>query len=97
MPSPVKKSETKYRKAKKRKQCRARAAIEPIISHLKYDYRMLENDLNGKKGVRINALMAGAAWNFKKMIEKLKEKILWLFFQLFFRKKLQPLSLKTGG
>jgi hypothetical protein len=58
---------------------------------------MLENDLNGKKGVRINALMAGAAWNFKKMIEKLKEKILWLFFQLFFRKKLQPLSLKTGG
>jgi IS5 family transposase len=84
IPSPPKKSDTKYRKEKKRKQCRSRAAIEPIISHLKYDYRMLENYLNGEKGVQINALMAGAAWNFKKMIEKLKKKIIWLFFQLFF-------------
>jgi IS5 family transposase len=80
IPSPAKKSETKYGKAKKRQQCCARAAIEPIINHLKYDYRMLENYLNGEKGVRINAWMAGAAWNFKKMMEKLKEKMLWLFF-----------------
>jgi IS5 family transposase len=58
---------------------------------------MLENYLNGEKGVQINALMAGAAWNFKKMIEKLKEKIIWLFFQLFFQKKLQPLILKIGS
>jgi IS5 family transposase len=41
---------------------------------------MLENYLNGEKGVQINAWMAGAAWNFKKMMEKLKEKMLWLFF-----------------
>jgi IS5 family transposase len=58
---------------------------------------MLENYLNGEKGVQMNALMAGAAWNFKKMMEKLKEKIIWLFFQLFFQKKLQPLILKIRG
>jgi hypothetical protein len=28
------------------------------------------------------------------MMEKLKEKILWLIFQLFFPEKLQPLILK---
>jgi IS5 family transposase len=55
---------------------------------------MLENYLGGEKGIQINALMAGAAWNLKKMMEKLKEKILWLIFQLFFPKKLQPLILK---
>jgi hypothetical protein len=33
---------------------------------------MLENYLNGEKGVQINALLAGVAWNFKKMIEKEK-------------------------
>jgi hypothetical protein len=55
---------------------------------------MLENYLGGEKGVQINALTAGAAWSLKKMMEKLKEKTLWLFFQLFFPKKLQPLILK---
>jgi hypothetical protein len=56
---------------------------------------MLENYLNGEKGVQINALMAGAAWNFKKMMEKLKAKTIWLFDS--FLKKLQPLILKIRG
>jgi IS5 family transposase len=90
-PSPKKKSESRYRQEKKRKQCRTKAAIEPIISHLKHGYRMLENYLGGEKDLQTNALMAGAAWNLKKMVEKLKEKILWRIFQLFFQKKLQPL------
>jgi hypothetical protein len=30
-------------------------------------------------------------------MEKLKEKILWLIFQLFFQRKLQPLILKIEG
>jgi IS5 family transposase len=51
---------------------------------------MLENYLGGEKGIQINALTAGAAWNLKKMMEKLKEKILWLIFQLFFTKNYNP-------
>jgi hypothetical protein len=40
--------------------------------------------------------MAGAAGNLKKMMEKRKEKILWLIFQLFFPEELQPLILRIG-
>jgi IS5 family transposase len=90
IPSPPKKTDTRYQKQKKRKQFRARAGIEPVISHLKYDYRLLENHLWGEKGVQINALMAGTAWNLKKMMEKLKEKILWLIFRFIFGKNFLP-------
>ncbi|MDR1738577.1 MAG: transposase, partial [Candidatus Symbiothrix sp.] len=97
IPSPPKETDTKYQKQKKRKQCRARAAIEPIISHLKYDYRMLENYYLGKKGVQINAYLAATAWNLKKYMEVLKEKLLLLFFRLLYFPKVQPLILKNWG
>ena len=84
IPSPSKKTDTPYQKRKKRKKCRARAAIEPIIGHLKTDFRMQQNYLWGEKGPQINALMAATAWNLKKMMEKLKEKFLLYFFRLFF-------------
>jgi len=84
IPSPPKITDTQYDKQRKRKKCRARAAIEPIIGHLKSDYRLQQNYLWGAKGVQINALMAATAWNFKKMMEKLKEKFLQFIFQLFF-------------
>jgi IS5 family transposase len=66
IPSPPKKTDTNYQKRKKRQQFRIRAAIEPIISHLKYDYRLLGNYFLGKDGVQINALMAGTALNLRK-------------------------------
>ena len=84
IPSPPKKTDTQYQKQTKRKKCRARAAIEPIIGHLKSDYRMQQNYLWSDKGVQINALMAATAWNLKKMMEKLKEKFLRLIFCIFF-------------
>jgi IS5 family transposase len=56
-----------------------------IISHLKYDYRLLENYFWGKAGGHINALMAGTAWNLRKYMEKLKDKLLPFIFRLFFR------------
>jgi IS5 family transposase len=43
IPSPAKKTGTRYQKQKKRGQFKSRAGIEPIISHLKYDYRLPEN------------------------------------------------------
>ena len=50
------------------KQCRRRAAIEPIIGHLKSDFRLSRNFLKGIKGDEINLLMAAAAWNLKKWL-----------------------------
>jgi len=48
-------------------QCRRCAAIEPIIGHLKSDYRMARDYLKGTIGDRINLLMA-AAWNLKQWL-----------------------------
>ena len=67
--SAPKKTDTPYQKQTKRKKCRARAAIEPIIGHLKSDFRMQQNYLWGTNGVQINAFMAATAWNLKKMME----------------------------
>jgi IS5 family transposase len=85
IPSPVKKTDTRWQRRTKSKKCRARAAIEPIIGHLKADYRMSQNYLWGEKGVQINALLAATAWNLKKLMQKLKEKNCQLIFQFFFR------------
>jgi IS5 family transposase len=86
IPSPPKKTDTLYQKQTKRKKCKARAAIEPIIGHLKTDFRMQQNYLWGETGIQINALMAATAWNLKKLMEKLKEEFLKFIFQLFFPK-----------
>lgn len=56
----------------KKSKLRNRAAIEPIISHLKHDYRMLRNYLSGIEGDAINAIMACAAFNFKAALREIK-------------------------
>ena len=63
----------------KSRQCRSRAAIEPVIGHVKSDHRMLRNFLKGVKGNKINAILAGAAFNFKKALNEIKA---FVFFYL---------------
>lgn len=58
--------------ATKKKRHRRRAAIEPVIGHLKSDYRMLRNFLKGDFGDSVNVMMAAAAMNFKRMMNKWK-------------------------
>jgi len=84
IPSPPKARDSQYQKQMKRKKCRTRAAIEPIIGHLKTDFRMAQNYLLGEEGIQINAFMAATAWNLKRFMEKLKENILHFIFRLFF-------------
>jgi IS5 family transposase len=48
----------RYQRDKKRKLCKRRAAIEPIIGHLKSDFRLSRNLLKGQVGDEINVLMA---------------------------------------
>jgi hypothetical protein len=62
------KRDSRYQKDKKRKQCRRRAAIEPIIGHLKSDYRLARNFLKGMIGDCINLLTAACAWNLEKWL-----------------------------
>jgi len=84
-PDKVNKKDSPYRKQQKRKRFRSRAGIEPIIGHLKTDYRMAQNYLWSEKGIQINALMAATAWNLKKYMELLVEKSKRLFVSIFSR------------
>ena len=60
------KRDTEYQKQTKREKFKRRAAIEPIIGHLKSDYRLARNYLKGFIGDQINLLLAATAWNMKK-------------------------------
>ena len=81
-PKPALKRDSQYERRKKRKKFRRRAAIEPVIGHLKKEYRMEQNYLSGEKSPKINALLAASGWNLKKLMEKLKNKFYWLFSYL---------------
>lgn len=70
---------TAKQKEEKRKLCRGRAAIEPIISHLKKDFRMQISYLKGAAGDAFNAIMAAAAYNFRKFLVKTKKTFLVFF------------------
>ena len=79
------KSDSVYEKRKKRKKFRRRAAIEPVIGHLKSQFRMGQNYLSGKESPKINALLAATGWNLKKMMKKLKKEFFYVFFFQVFR------------
>ena len=51
---------------KKRKKHSRRAAIEPVIGHLKTDYRLCRNFLKGILGDLMNVILSAAAMNFKR-------------------------------
>lgn len=75
------KRDTDYQKRAKRKKFRRRAAIEPVIGHLKTDHRMGQNYLNGNESPQINAFLAATGWNLKKMMKKLKQNVFNFFFK----------------
>jgi len=70
------KQTTEYQNNKSR-QCRSRAAIEPVISHIKHDCRMFRNYLKGVIGDKINATLAGAAFNFRLAYNEIKAMVLF--------------------
>jgi len=66
------KHRTPYEKQKLRNGFKRRAAIEPKIGHLKQDHRLSRNFYKGIKGDNNNVMLAAAAMNFKRMINKWK-------------------------
>ncbi len=60
----------------KREKFKRRAAIEPIIGHLKSDHRMAKNYLKSFSGDEINLLLAATAFNLKKWMN--------IYFYAFF-------------
>jgi transposase, IS5 family len=47
-----------------RREMKRRAAIEPVIGHVKAEHRMDRNYLKGRDGDRANAVLAAAGYNF---------------------------------
>jgi len=84
IPGTVLKRDSEYQKEKKRKMFRRRAAIEPIIGHLKSDHRLSRNYLKGFVGDEINLLMAATAFNLKKWMNNYLQMLLALLFSLVF-------------
>ena len=65
-----------------------RAAVEPIIGHLKSDYRLNRNYLKGKAGDRVNVVLAAAAYNMAKLLA-------WFYWPQYFKAILYDL-MKTS-
>ena len=57
------------------KLLKRRAAIEPVIGHAKQDHRLERNHLLGTEGDRINAMLSGCAWNLKKLMRALVDRL----------------------
>jgi len=74
---------------------RRRAAIEPVIGHLKSDHRLSRNYLKGFIGDEINLLMAATAFNLKKWMNNYLQMLLALFLATLFMLVWQE-KMKTG-
>lgn len=80
IPSPPKKNLSYYQRKKLSEAHKKRAAIEPIIGHIKADHRLNRNFYKGMVGDNINIMLAASAFNFKRMMNKWKSSF-WHFFQ----------------
>ena len=69
-----------------------RAAIEPVIGHIKAEHRMDRNYLKGRDGDRVNAVLAAAGYNFRLLLRWL-EAILRALFAILLG---APLKLQTA-
>ena len=91
------KQDTDYQKRSKRKKFRRRAAIEPVIGHLKTDFRLNQNYLWGENSPQINAFLAATGWNLKKMMKQLKQEFRNLLSNILnYIITLNSLNLKWG-
>jgi hypothetical protein len=77
--APLSAPQTNIFRQNKSRHCKSRAAIEPVISHLKHDHRMLRNYLKGFMGDKINAILAGAVFNFKIRLREIRSNLFFLF------------------
>ncbi len=81
----VLKGESYYKKKKREERCRSRAGVEGLISHPKYDHRMIRNYLSGTAEDQMNTLLAAAAYNMKKWMRLEKQKLLDIIFCWIFQ------------
>jgi IS5 family transposase len=90
LPGKPKPGQSKSMSAKMRARFRRRAAIEPVISHLKHQYRLARCFLKGFVGDQVNLLLAAAAWNLRKWLRAAA--LFWLQLFRWFANQQIPLT-----
>jgi transposase, IS5 family len=73
-----------------KREMRRRAAVEPVIGHIKNEHRMGRNYLAHQQGDAINAILAAAGYNFRLLLTWLRLFLRLLVAALFPR--LKPLA-----
>lgn len=72
-----------------KRELKRRSAVEPVIGHLKEEHRLNRNFLKGRQGDCINAVLAAAGYNFRRIAQWLRH--LWrkiiiaLYLQYIFK------------
>jgi transposase, IS5 family len=98
-PKKPKKNATPYEKTKARKRFRRRAGIEPIIGHLKQDFRLSRNYLKGTNGDMANVILSAIAYNLKKWMNiEAKKLTLFIYSKIsdFFEFILNPKNIANA-
>lgn len=73
-----------------KRELRRRSAVEPVIGHLKSEHRMGRNYLWHRQGDAINAVLAAAGYNFRRLIRWLRLLLRQILAQLIVRLQLVP-------
>ena len=66
-----------------KREMRRRAAVEPLIGHIKNEHRMERNYLAGTQGDAINAVLAAVGYNFRLLLTWLRLLLRLLIVMLF--------------
>lgn len=66
-----------------KKELKRRSVIEPIIGHVKHEHRLNRNYLKGLLGDKANALFAAAGYNFRLILNWLRDLFLLIFCWAF--------------
>ena len=70
--------------AKIKRELKRRSVVEPIIGHAKHDHRMAKCRLKGQEGDKINAILAAIGFNFKQILNYIRDNIFWPIFAFIF-------------
>jgi transposase, IS5 family len=73
-----------------KREMRRRAAVEPVIGHLKEDHRMDRNYLAHRHGDLNNAILAAVGYNFRRLIRWLRILLCLILMVFFPQSKLMP-------
>jgi IS5 family transposase len=73
-----------------KKLMKRRAGVEPVIGHMKQDHGMDRNHLAHAEGDAINAVLAAAGYNFRRLLNWLRLLLAWIICTLCASRMRQP-------